>query len=48
MHDVILSCACDGVCKRFPILLEYELVSRVSRQDAMAGFCDDGGELAVT
>jgi hypothetical protein len=48
MYDVILSCAYDGVHKRFPILLEYELDSNVSRQDAMAGFCGEGGELTVT
>jgi hypothetical protein len=48
MHDIILPCAYDGAYKRFPILLEYELYSIVSRQDAMAGFCGDGGELTVT
>jgi len=48
MHDIILSCVYDGVYKIFPILLEYKLDSSVSRQDAMAGFCIDGGELTVT
>ena len=31
MHDIILSCAYDGEYKIFPILLEYELDSSVSR-----------------
>jgi hypothetical protein len=48
MHDIILSCAYDSAYKRLPILLEYELDSSVSRQEAMAGFCGDGDELTVT
>jgi hypothetical protein len=48
MQDIILSCAYDGVHKRFPIQLEYELDSSVSKQDAMARFCGDGDELMLT
>jgi hypothetical protein len=34
--------------KKIPVLLEYELDSSVSSEDAMAGFCGGGGEITVT